>query len=112
MKGARKMGLLITEIVVGVVVVLWLSAVFVAARADDREASAKLDLLADDYVKASDENAIMTEALTDIYNLGQSGNQTQAPSAAIAQQALARVGKTTVRKDRDDVTPQPGRFNA
>lgn len=101
--------MLLIEIVVGVLAVVAVAAVILGARSDDREASAKLDMLCADYEKVSNENAVLAEALRNIAHLGESGNQTQAPSAAIAREALGRVGRATVRADRYDVTPQPWR---
>lgn len=103
------MGLLIAELVVGALIVITVAAVILAGMADEREASAKLDWLATMFGKLQDENIVMKEALQVITHLGESGNQTQAPSAAIAQQALPRVEKAPIRADRYDVTPQPGR---
>lgn len=91
----------------GALIVITVAAVILAGMADDREASAKLDLLCAEFVKARDENIVLAEALRQIA----SGHLLEREAVAEAQKALRRTGRT-VRKDRDDITPQPGRFNA
>lgn len=99
--------MLIAEIAVGLAVIVVVSAIFLAARSDDREASAKLDMLADELEEARNKNNLMVQALKKIA----SGELLEREAMQIAQEALARVGRAK-RADRGDVTSQPGRFNA